>query len=294
MSVNRAQSLASDQDVNDSLAEIELQKLQRQYRIMEGDRKAYSEESRILISKQRMTIYKLKNDNSHLVEELKLLESRNNARKLNGQQNKKAEELSEQAENYNWKIKQLTPEILDLNKTIAHLGKEIDAKRAELGGVNAATENCGAISKQIKVLENRLDKALVKYNKSLAVNKQLRSSIDNLRRERLVFDNIYRKFEKELMEQKKTMAEIIEMSNSAYEARDEAQAKIIAWREKIEKEHQAYIQEIKELDRAFEQDRKLKEFMATKATDRLEKNYWGWRWNQAEIRQQKEQGRNLP
>ncbi|KAJ3381010.1 40S ribosomal protein S23 [Lobulomyces angularis] len=53
MSLNRAQSLTSDQDVNDSLAEIELQKLQRQYRIMEGDRKAYSEESRILIAKQR-------------------------------------------------------------------------------------------------------------------------------------------------------------------------------------------------------------------------------------------------
>jgi hypothetical protein len=34
-------------------AEIELQKLQRQYRIMEGDRKAYSEESRVLINKQR-------------------------------------------------------------------------------------------------------------------------------------------------------------------------------------------------------------------------------------------------
>ncbi|ORY47049.1 hypothetical protein BCR33DRAFT_715418 [Rhizoclosmatium globosum] len=56
------------------------------------------------------------------------------------------------------------------------------------------------------------------------------------------------------MEQKKQMAEIIEMSNSAYEARDEAQAKIIVF----------------ELDRALEQDRKLKEFMATKVADRGE------------------------
>jgi hypothetical protein len=34
-------------------AEQELQRLQRQYRIMEGDRKAYSEESRIMLKKQR-------------------------------------------------------------------------------------------------------------------------------------------------------------------------------------------------------------------------------------------------
>ena len=53
--------------------------------------------------------------------------------------------------------------------------------------------------------------------------------------------------------------------------RDEAQAKIIALREKAEKEQQSYIQEMKELDRTLEQDRKLKEFMATKISDRSEK-----------------------
>ena len=60
---------------------------------------------------------------------------------------------------------------------------------------------------------------MIKFNQSLAVNKKLRDTIDNLRRERLVFDTIYRKFERELMEQKKQMADIIEQSNAAYEAR---------------------------------------------------------------------------
>jgi hypothetical protein len=32
----------------------------------------------------------------------------------------------------------------------------------------------------------------VKYNEALAHNKQLRQTIDNLRRERLVFDQIYK------------------------------------------------------------------------------------------------------
>lgn len=50
---------------------------------------------------------------------------------------------------------------------------------------------------------------------------------------------------------------------------DEAQTKIIVLREKAEKEQQAYIQEIKELDRILEQDRRLKEFMATKNSNRL-------------------------
>ncbi|KAI9341143.1 hypothetical protein BDR26DRAFT_895225 [Obelidium mucronatum] len=270
MASHKAQSLSSDQEINDGLAEIELQKLQRQYRIMEGDRKAYSEESRIVITKQRATIEKLKRDNEHLHDELRLLETRNEDRRRNGAQSKKAEVMADQAETFQKKIKLILGEISALDNHIATMDRDIDQERAQLGGVNAASQNSEAIEKQIRVLENRLDKALVKFNKSLAVNKRLRATIDNLRRERLVFDNIYRKFEKELLEQKKQMAEIIEMSNSAYEARDEAQAKIIALREKADKEYQAYIQEIKELDRALEQDRKLKEFMATKVADRGE------------------------
>ena len=49
----------------------------------------------------------------------------------------------------------------------------------------------------------------------------LREEIDNLRRERVAFDNVYKKMEKELHEKKKEMANIIEISNIAYEARDQ-------------------------------------------------------------------------
>ncbi|KAI8914406.1 hypothetical protein EDD86DRAFT_199272 [Gorgonomyces haynaldii] len=258
----------TDQEMNDGMAEIELQRLQRQYRIMEGDRKAYSEESRILLGKQRNTVDKLKKENEYLQDELRLLEQRNEDRKKNGIQSKKAETMAETADTLQRKMKAILVQIQSLDEQIAQINSHVDSQRSKLGGVNAARQNSDAIDKQVRVLENRLDKALVKFNKALAVNKRLRVIIDNLRRERLVFDNVYHKYERELMEQKKTMADIIEASNAAYEARDEAQTKIIALREKAEKEYQAYIQEIKEVDRALEHDRKLKEFMATKTMHR--------------------------
>ncbi|KAJ3320335.1 Coiled-coil domain-containing protein 63 [Boothiomyces sp. JEL0866] len=271
MGTKAAAALSIENDMNDGMAEIELQKLQRQYRIMEGDRKAYSEESRLLIGKQRASIEKLRVDNEHLQDELRLLEQRNEDRRKNGIQSKKAEAMAEQADLLQKRIRQILEEISNLDKESARLDHEVDIHRSKLGGVNAAQINNAAIDKQVRVLENRLEKALIKFNKALAVNKKLRGVIDNLRRERLVFDNIYHKFEKELMEQKKQMADIIETSNAAYEARDEAQSKIIVLREKAEKEYQSYIQEMKELDRILEQDRRLKEFMATKAANRTEK-----------------------
>lgn len=43
----------------------------------------------------------------------------------------------------------------------------------------------------------------MKFNESLAMNKNLRERIDTLRRERVVFDSIYKKLERELHEKKK-------------------------------------------------------------------------------------------
>jgi hypothetical protein len=50
----------------------------------------------------------------------------------------------------------------------------------------------------------------------------LRQEIDSLRRERVVFDQLYKKMEKELSKKKNRMAEIIETANAAYEQRDTA------------------------------------------------------------------------
>ena len=60
------------------------------------------------------------------------------------------------------------------------------------GGKDATKVQDMKTSKRIRILENRLDHALVRFNEALAVNKQLREEIDHLRRERVVFDNINR------------------------------------------------------------------------------------------------------
>lgn len=115
-------------------------------------------------------------------------------------------------------LKYTTSEIQRLESVMTQLEKDITNERSKMGGIDT-TKNNENVEKQIRVLENRLEKSLMKFSKALATNKQLRENIDSLRRERLVFDNIYRKFERELQEQKKQMAELIEMSNSSYEAR---------------------------------------------------------------------------
>ncbi|KAJ3293596.1 Coiled-coil domain-containing protein 63, partial [Blyttiomyces sp. JEL0837] len=97
-------------------------------------------------------------------------------------------------------------------------------------------QNDEALMKQIRVLKNRLDKASIikvytekslllrntikaveKANSASTMNKRLRGIIDHLRRERFVFENLHTKLERELLEQKKYIAELVGQSNAAYE-----------------------------------------------------------------------------
>ena len=52
------------------------------------------------------------------------------------------------------------------------------------------------VQKQVRVIENRLDKAYVRFNSILTENTKLRDLIDHLRRERGVFEGLSKHLEK--------------------------------------------------------------------------------------------------
>ena len=88
-------------------------------------------------------------------------------------------------------------------------------------------EKHGKLIKEIKALENRLDKANQKFNSTVAYNKKMRDEIDTLRRERLVFEQIYTKLTSDLELKKKEMDKIVTIANSATHDREEATRELI-------------------------------------------------------------------
>jgi len=111
---------------------------------------------------------------------------------------------------------------------------------------------------------------LQKFNEAIEANRSLRETIDTLRRERVVFDDIYKKLENELHSKKKEMANIIEQANAAYEARDSAQAQMAALKQQADKEHAEFEKEWRELGKLIENDKKMKEFMRQKVRNRAD------------------------
>merc|ERR1719453_1585111 len=248
-------------DEQPSTLEGELDELQRRYRMMEADRKLYADEVQNVVRKQKAQIEKLKRENAQLKGELTLQQRASSVGdgsvasvKMTRMQDA-TDQITRAIE-----VEKRRSEELDSRTRVVREG--ILAERRDMGGNNAPQEQNQAIGKQVKVLEHRLHRALVKFNEAIAANKDLREEIDNLRRERVVFDGIYKKLQHELAEKKKRMAEIIEVANVAYEQRDRAQTEIGQLKLQAEKEQQEFENEWKELGRKLEEDRKRQDFLA--------------------------------
>ena len=253
----------------DGLAEQELEKLQRQYRVMDGERRAYCEESQNVIRKQQDQIAQLDEEIRELQKELDLAESKQNSQK----DNKNTDSLVKLLEKQNTLKQQHDEEkrlIQDLNKQIKQMEQAKSRERQTMGGTNMQQQVQVQLGKQIRVMENRLDKKTTQFNNFLAKNAKLRDEIDHARKVRTIFEGEYKKLEGNLAELKKEMGEIIETSSTAYDARDEAQSKMIALKEKADKDLLQYNMELKELIRIIDHDRKLKEFMRVKGEERAD------------------------
>jgi len=247
--------------------EQQIADLQRKFRVLENDKRACSEDSQGTIRKQRATIEKLTRENRKMKSEL--MESRSapggsceNKMSLEtiGKLTDQREVLQRAHENESDKSTSLQEKLDSSQRQIFSLREDM----GKHGGVNASLDNTKAVQKQIRILENRLDHAVQKFNEAITANRGLREQIDTLRRERVVFDDIYKRLENELTQKKKEMANIIEQANAAYEARDSAQAQMASLKQQADKEHAEFEKEWKELGKLIENDKRLKEFMRTK------------------------------
>lgn len=236
--------------------ESELFALQKEYRVMEHNRRQYAEESQALLRKQQSTIDKLRRDNEELKNEI-ALSQRSKSNKFSSSAQEALGRLHEDGDKYASAIEFERRQISTMEEQINIMKQKILHQRKAMGGINASKDNFFMIQKQIRILENRLDKALVRFNESIAHNKSLRDNIDDLRRERVVFENIYRKMERELQERKQKMAEIIELSNQSYEQRDAFQMEIAAIEQANRKEHEEFDEQIKELTRMLDVELRL-------------------------------------
>lgn len=248
----------------DTVAEVELARLQRQHRIMEGDRAAYIEEMTVKLAKQRRVIESLRKEHETL-----LAQHRAASRSKNGRKEKKIEKLMKEHESY---CEKLAEEKANLKET-EHQIRKIERQVLQLRPKQITDRQCEirvkSGKKTVEMLENTLDNAIRRFCVTLSENGTLRREIDHLVKERELFNAVYEKKLGGLEEGKRRMSELVERATSTFDQREDFCNKLAALEERNRGDVVQHGREMRELQRRLECDAYLRDFLGVKGQKRV-------------------------
>ncbi|KAI6051772.1 coiled-coil domain-containing protein 63 isoform X1 [Marmota monax] len=252
----------------EQLAEAELRQLRLQFRKMVESRKSFNFRSQLKLSSQHKEIQALQAEQNEITLVLSLLKSSKNL-DLNQKNYLELRFLLQAREDYEAMIKSMKELLVELDEKIVHMEKKISSQKQIFTKMQKAN-NPQKLQKQIHILESRLNRVTEHFDKMLTSNAKLRQEIENLRFEKATYDNIYQQLCQSLLSQKKTMNLAIEQSSQAYEQSMQAMARMAAMKDRQQKDISEYNLEIRELERLYDLEAKLKSFLHVKLKDRME------------------------
>ncbi|KAF4011187.1 hypothetical protein G4228_002815 [Cervus hanglu yarkandensis] len=251
----------------EGMVDWELSRLQRQCKVMEDERRAYSKEVHQRINKQLEEIQRLEGVRHKLRVQISIAQSQ--VRRLRD---------SERLENMGHLLKcqvRVQAEVKELQAQNQALDRQIQEweSRNSAHSKNARSPGCVQDHKvksqrRIKSLENQLDKVICRFDIQLAQNATLREELDLLRIERNRYLNVDRKLQKEIQLLKDSVRNLMVSSTSAYTVREEAKTKLGMLRERAEKEVAQNETEVQILQRQIAHLEQLHRFLNLKNGDR--------------------------
>ncbi|XP_042563616.1 coiled-coil domain-containing protein 63-like [Clupea harengus] len=246
----------SEPDV-DVVAQTELNKLQREFRIMVGSRQAYAAESEDMIRRQLRGIQSLQDEHDELQCNLRVIQGRRY------QDTDATQDLCHILVFHDSVESQTDREKQTLKSTkqeILRLEKEMEDRRREKLPV---ISRCSS-----RVLENKLHQGNIHCNKLMSKNRQLREDLKMLHIERKQFKQVYCKLEKELELIQRNIRDAMNKTSAASDGRLDMQMKAMLLKEKTMKDMVQHNVDIGELQRVISHNDQLKNFMSIKNQER--------------------------
>ncbi|XP_069789460.1 coiled-coil domain-containing protein 63-like isoform X3 [Narcine bancroftii] len=255
--------LLENETESEEMAASVKERLLHQLHNLEGDQRAYHEESGRTIMRQLRELNQLQHEHETLATNMAFVTSpQKNQKDINDSTQIKM--LIQTKEEYDCLAEQEKNLIAKLDAQIKDQEDKIIKHKMSTSGSGSVHQRRGHLQKQIQTLENQLNLSTIKFNTILTENCKLREEINIMRVNKEIYTKLYNKLSAKLQEQKKIMKEIVEESVQAYDQRMEAETRINAVKERSAKDILLYNTEIKELMRVIDHETRLKDFILIK------------------------------
>jgi coiled-coil domain-containing protein 151 len=247
-------------------ADDEYQDLQKRFQILESDRKNLFEHTQLEVKKNKEALAKLKKENKELRSSLSSLMSDQ------GRSTGKDSEISK----LELQVADLRRKHDDVRHQCQFRQKELDTMQDKLKDLEKEMDKLKdddtPLTRNIRTLENRLDKAMIKYNEAQSIRKTYEQIVKRLKEERIGFDNQLAAIERTLKAKEKDLEELVLMSHDAQHAKEVAKAELLKLehqlmeekkqREKELADRRALVQQKVEMNQRMEKRDKMRREMA--------------------------------
>ena len=168
-------------------AHAELADLQNRFHLLEGDRKAFYEQSQLTLKQNKEVCDTLRFENKDLRMALGGLSKE---RSGGGESNAMLDAESDKIEVRLALLRKRQNQLQDANRTKDRSMNTLDDELRDLQRSSSRpAAEANPLMRQIRTLENRLDKAMIKYNEAQSIRKTYDQIVKRLKEERVNFDN---------------------------------------------------------------------------------------------------------
>ncbi|XP_023287874.1 coiled-coil domain-containing protein 63 [Orussus abietinus] len=268
MAFNLKSQAAQNEEEVEMMAEAELSRLKRQYRIMENDRITYAEDARLQLRNQQNMIDRLEFEKAELILAIKTAKSDKNTKK-DEEMDETLKCLLKKRMKYIEMIDTERQQISELDEQIVKVSNEVYRLKSKVMTDSQSKEANLRHSRLVFILENRVEVATKRFNSVVADNAKLRQEIDSLIKERGQFNILWLRLIGQLNTGKQVINDLIEQSTITFNQRDEELNKIHALRERGARDLKSHVSEMCELQRTLDNELKLQDFLGVKGQYRV-------------------------
>ena len=248
----------------------ELADLQNRFHLLEGDRKAFYEQSQLTLKQNKEASDSLRRENKELRQALSAIHKERGGH-VSGEATVMHEQEIHKVEAQLTLLRQRHNQVVSEN---GKRGKELLTIEDELSDLKRlshrpATE-ANPLMRHIRTLENRLDKAMIKYNEAQSIRKTYDQIVKRLKEERVNFDNQLGAIEATLGAKEHDYEELLLMSHDASHAKDVARAELARLTVLVQEERKAREKEVTERRNAVQARQEMAERMEEREKMRRE------------------------
>eukprot|EP00659_Diplonema_papillatum_P015369 gene15369-23497_t len=213
--------------------------MEKKLRLLETDRKLHFESSQLIRS--------LRQDNKELTARTRLAREGTIGSNVDTIHCKKTQMLDVQIHAKRRQLDELKARCDTKKKEVARFEEALAQLHTETQPVYKEES---PLDRKIRMLENRLDKSMIKYNEAMSIRRTYEQIVRRLKDERVGFDNQLAAIERTLKAKDHDYQELLNMSHDAAHAKDVARAELAQFKA-------AYEEEKRQKDRELEERKRL-------------------------------------